>query len=95
MRNSELCIAFVNGSKNNGKTNSMKISYDGSKLYSYGTVIAQKYTNGSIIINDTKYSPTTSKHQFYLRCAIQNGLVVHHTTKHVPMWTTDLKPYID
>ena len=94
MTNSNLCTIFVNGSKNNAHTLSMHINFDGSKLFSYGTVIAQKLANGSIIINDTKYSPTTSKHQCYLRCAIPKGLAVHHTTKRVPMWTTDLTPYM-
>jgi hypothetical protein len=35
----------------------------GNKLFSYGTVILQRLSNGRTIGNVTKYSVTTSKHQ--------------------------------
>lgn len=61
MTNFDVCVAFVNGSKNGAHSLSMSINHDGSKLYSYATVIAQKLPNGAIILNDTKYSVTTNK----------------------------------
>lgn len=94
MRNSDLCIIFVNGTRDNVKGNSMSINFDGSKLYSYGTCIAQKLPNGSIIVNATKYSATTSKHQSYLRRAIPSERKTHVTTKHVPFGAYDLTRYI-
>lgn len=94
MTNLEICNAFVN-CKGNGKHNlSMHISTDGSRLYSYNTCIAQKRANGSIIINATRYSVTTSKHQSHLRGEIPATLQTHTTTKHVPFNTWDLERYV-
>lgn len=44
----------------------------GDKLFSYHTCIAQFLPTGRLIINITKYSPTTSKHQGYLERSL-NG----------------------
>lgn len=96
MTNFDVCVAFVNGSKNGAHSLSMSINHDGSKLFSYGTVIAQKLPNGAIILNDTKYSVTTSKHQSHAHYAISchaKGLTTYHTHKHVPMGTYDLTRY--
>lgn len=96
MTNFDVCVAFVNGSKNGAHSLSMSINHDGSKLFSYGTVIAQKLPNGAIVLNDTKYSVTTSKHQSHARCAISchaKGLTTYHTDKHVPIGTYDLTRY--
>lgn len=93
MTNSDICKVFVNGTKSNAKTLSMHINYDGSKLFSYNTCIAQKLSNGAIIVNSTKYSQTTSKHQSYVRRAIPKELKAYMTDKHVPVNTYDLKPY--
>ena len=56
MTNFDVCVCFVNGTKNGAHSLSMSISDNGDRLYSYGTVIAQKLQNGAIILNDTKYS---------------------------------------
>lgn len=96
MTNFDVCVAFVNGSKNGAHSLSMSISNDGSKLYSYATVIAQKLPNGAIILNDTKYSATTSKHQYDTRYAISSyakALKTYHTDKLVPRGTYDLTYY--
>lgn len=96
MTNFDVCVCFVNGSKNGAHSLSMRISSDGSKIYSYGTVIGQKLANGSVILNETKYSVTTSIHQSHLRYALTSltpSVVVHHTTKQVPIGTYDLYRY--
>ena len=96
MTNFDVCVAFVNGSKNGAHSLSMSINHDGSKLFSYGTVIAQKLPNGAIVLNDTKYSVTTSKHQSHAHYAISchaKGLTTYHTHKHVPIGTYDLTRY--
>lgn len=58
------------------KASSVSINLLGDKLYSYGTVICQKVITKnsgilgeSLIINLTKYSATTSKHQNWLKNA--------------------------
>lgn len=96
MTNYDVCVAFVNGSNNGCHSLNMRVNHDGSRLFSYGTCIAEKLSNGSIIVNETKYSVTTSKHQSHLRCAISmhaKGITTHHTDKRVPMGTYDLTRY--
>ena len=96
MTNFDVCVAFVNGSNNGCHSENMLVSQDGSKLYSYGTVIAQKLPSGAIILNDTKYSVTTSKHQSHTRLAISRyakELKTYHTDKFVPMGAYDLIRY--
>lgn len=93
MTNYDVCVAFVNGSNNGCHSLNMRVNHDGSRLFSYGTCIAEKLSNGSIIINETKYSITTSKHQSHLRWAISanaKGITIHHTNKHVPRETYNL-----
>ena len=68
MKNSELISGFVTGLARDGQhTNS--VSVNGNKLYSYATCIAER-VDGKIVVNETKYSVTTSKHRSYLRRAI-------------------------
>lgn len=68
MTNREVVQAFVRGEK--GKSGSLKST--GDKLFSYQTAIAQRVVgNGELlsdyVINTTKYSVTTSRHQSLLR----------------------------
>lgn len=96
MTNFDVCVAFVNGSNNGCRSKNMWVNQDGSKLYSYGTVIAQKLPSGAIILNDTKYSITTSIHQSHTRLAIScyaKELKTYHTDKFVPMGAYDLIRY--
>ena len=96
MTNFDVCVCFVNGTKNGAHSLSMSISDNGDRLYSYGTVIAQKLQNGAIILNDTKYSVTTSKHQNEIRYAIRmyaQTLKIYQTEKNKPRGTYDITRY--
>lgn len=96
MTNFDVCVCFVNGTKNGAHSLSMSISDNGDRLYSYDTVIAQKLQNGAIILNDTKYSVTTSKHQSEIRYAIRMSaktLKIYHTDKNVPRGTYNITHY--
>ena len=57
MTNFDVCVCFVNGTKNGAHSLSMSISDNGDRLYSYGTVIAQKLQNGAIVLNGTNTRP--------------------------------------
>lgn len=94
MRNQDLCKEFVNQVSNIAykKGNSMHVAWDGKRLFSYGTCIGECLSDGSFILNITKYSVTTSKHQSYLRRAL-TGHKVMMTTKRVPMGATELIRY--
>lgn len=93
MRNQDVINAFAKGSTKSVKANSVSIGYDGNTLFSYGTAIAQRLSNGKYIINETKYSVTTSKAQGYARRYIPSDLQIP-TTKVVPTWTKDLTKYV-
>jgi len=67
------------------------MSSSGDKLWSYGTVIAQRLDDGSIVGNITKYSVTTSKHQS--QAGVRNH-VGRKLLTNIPRGTTDLLPFL-
>lgn len=86
MKNSDVINAFLR--RESAKTTNMRT--DGEKLFSYGTVVAQRI-NGGVFVNATKYSRTTSKQTSALvRHADEDKLVYF-----VPVGTTDLTPYLN
>lgn len=93
MRNQDVIKMFANGCTKSVKANSVSISTDGNTLYSYSTAIAQRLPNGKYIVNETKYSVTTSKAQGYVSRFIPSKLQIP-TTKVVPICTTNLAKYV-
>lgn len=65
MRNDEIIEAFIEGRRANNSTGSL--SSTGDRLYSYSTCIAEYDKLGRLWYNKTKYSTTTSRHQYMLR----------------------------
>ena len=61
----------------------------GDKLFSYWTVILQRTSTGKLISNITKYSVTTSEHQFQARIKRAD-----HQVDGVPRGTTDLITFL-
>ena len=60
--------AFVNGLSNEGKNTNKSIFFEGDTIFSYGKHYAMAKKVGSIfLVNDTKYSNTTSKQISILR----------------------------
>lgn len=86
--NQEIINAFVNGKANVSNRN-LWTNCDGTKLINYSTTIAQKI-NGKWYVNVTKYSPTTSKIQTY----VKRTLKTYTEVSGVPMGTFDLVRYI-
>ena len=64
MNKREIISSFVNGATS-GTASNLKI--DGNKLINYRTIISFRIDDGKIILNNTKYSPTTSRNQNLLR----------------------------
>lgn len=88
MKNVDVIKGFVNGGKV-GKGNS--VFSKGDRLFSYDTIIAEKI-DGKVYVNETKYSVTTSKAQYYLRCCLKGcGIKVE---AYVPIGTYSLTSYI-
>lgn len=89
MTNLDVIINFVNGK--DAHTANVRSIY--GKLINYSTVLAERLEDGSFIMNMTKYSPTTSKVQYYLRNELK-GKKVKQTTKYVPVGTQRLSSYL-
>jgi len=87
-------VIFAFKSRRAAKTS--HISTDGTKLFSYYTCIAQWFNNDTLIISDTKYSPTTSKHQTYLKNAVENmhGITILLLDCNIQMGAKDLTDYL-
>lgn len=92
MKNKDLCTYFAAGGGAGLTANNMAISCDGSRLFSYGTVIAQRLKSGVVLVNTTRYSSTTSHHQGYAFRALYSAQT-RENTKPVPVCARDLKKY--
>lgn len=89
MRNREVCRCFVDREDAYGSN----LRSEDGKLYSYNTVIGQ-WHDGKLIINNTRYSVTTSKHKHYLEHALYSSTKEIYTKKEVPRGETDLTKYL-
>lgn len=92
MNNKDLCKEFINGATK-GKGSNMYIR--DNKLYSYSTCICERIVNErgyyNFIHNKTKYSPTTSKQQYYLSNALYGENVIE--VDNIDLNTTSLIRY--
>lgn len=75
MKNIDVINAFLNNDDENAYMSTAHVSFRGNRLWSYNTVIAEKQKSATgdwdiLLINKTKYSVTTSKHQTYLNRAL-------------------------
>lgn len=68
MKNIDLIKSFIQGSRT-GNTNTLKII--GDRLYTYNTILIERDGEQNFIYNQTKYSATTSRHQYYVRQLIE------------------------
>lgn len=75
MDNRGVAQAFLDGRSASGSN----FRTDGKRLYSYNTAVAHRGSDGTITINTTKYSPTTSKQLGYLKRLIPKGTKVQYT----------------
>lgn len=94
MKNSEVAQAFAFNNIDEAKA--LNLEYTNGKLYSYATVIAQRLNDGRVILNETKYSCTTSRHQYYLRHHLNKVYNENEIIKvnNVPRGTYNLEKYI-
>lgn len=93
----EVIEAFARGVMSGGASRCKdypqgRLRIEGDKLYNYDTVIAYWF-NGIMLINGTKYSSTTSKHQNRLNRQDVKKLVVDENTLNEIIHHGDL--YID
>lgn len=86
MKNSEVIDKFLNKDFN---THANSVSSENNKIFSYNTIIGQWFDN-VLLINITKYSVTTSKHQNYLVSEANSKGAKWHTVSDISMGTNDL-----
>ena len=72
MTNQQVINAFVSGKSGKSSNGNLYVSCDKTRLFNYGTCIAQRLSDGTFVVNSTKYSVTTSKIQTYVRYTIGN-----------------------
>lgn len=93
----EVIEAFARGEMSGGASRCKsypkgRLRIEGDKLYNYSTVIAYWF-NDIMLINGTKYSKTTSRHQNRLKRQNVKKLVVDEDTLYEVMRNGDL--YVD
>lgn len=87
-------VIFAFKSRKSARTGSVKS--DKYKLFSYYTCIAQWYSEDVVILNETKYSRSTSKHQTYLNNAFETSKDIKVLkVSNVPIGRSDLTRYLD
>ena len=86
----ELIKNFIAGATE-GKASGGRLRIENDKLINYNTTIAQRKNGLGVIINMTKYSPTTSKHQNRLYNYVNH---LYATVYEVPAGTLDLQEFI-
>ena len=91
MNNQSVINAFVCGKSAKSSNGNLK-SFD-NRLVSYYTTIAQRLDNGTIVLNRTKYSVSTSKLQTWTKRAFDGHRNVVEVID-VPLGTTDLQRYM-
>lgn len=87
MKTSEVIDKFID--KNFGYKASNLYSKD-NKIINYDTVLAEWFDN-TLLINVTKYSVTSSKHQNRLVVDADEKNIKYYTVSDIPMGTNDLK----
>lgn len=91
MRNhDEVFLAWAQQSAPKGKCGS--VSFEGRKLYSYRACIAELFESGECIISSTKYSNTTSKHQYQAARYACGGRIKIDRLLRLPIDPTDYPP---
>ena len=72
--NSEICHVFNEQNQYEGRTSNSSMYFYNDKIYSYGShyLLGHFIDNDTILINDTGYSNTTSKHMYLLQDATRN-----------------------
>lgn len=88
MNNQSVINAFLCGKS--AKSSNGNLHSNGDKLYSYYTVIAERLANGTIVLNRTKYSVSTSKIQTWLLNSVVIGGFPHREVYNVPLGAQNL-----
>ena len=93
MNNQSVINAFICGKSANSSNRNL-CSY-GNKLVSYYTTIAERLADGTIVLNRTKYSVSTSKIQTWLLGDVMNNKLKYKEVYNVPLGTSNIAKYMN
>ena len=83
-------LSVIKAFVNNETASTTNLSTTGDKLVSYQTTIAQRDQEGNIVVNITKYSPTTSKMQTYLKRELEKCGISFQTVSNIRIGGRDI-----
>ena len=91
MKNSDVIKKFLIKESAGGSN----LYSDGDRLINYSTTLAQWHDNYHLIVNNTRYSVSTSKNQNLLKSAItsKRGIVIKDVYS-IPINTKNLEQFI-
>ena len=92
MNNQSVINAFI--CSKSAKSSNGNLKSFGNKLVSYYTTIAQRLDDGTIVLNRTKYSVSTSKIQTWLLTDVVKNRLKDKEVYNVPLGTSDLTKYM-
>ena len=87
--NAKVIDDFIHGIEFS-ENKSLRVGTGARKLFSYNTCICQRVGDDNFYYNDTRYSNTTSKHQYLLRKALE-GFKNVITVTNIPINSLNLK----
>lgn len=95
--NSDCIHAFAQRKQNIGRSASGNVYFEGDKLYSYGThfILAEFITENIVLINDLRYSASTSKHQSIVIGALRQYDTIYKSSHDALQVINTLKRLID
>lgn len=90
MKNKDVIELFLQKKEASGSN----LYSDGQKLINYNTTLAQWHDNYHLIVNNTRYSVSTSRNQNWLKSAItsKRGIVVKDVYS-IPIDTKNLEQF--
>jgi len=87
MKNKDVIELFLQKKKANGSN----LRSDGKRLINYHTTLAEWYSDFYLLVNNTRYSVSTSRNQYYLKNVVDNNSnIIPIPINSVPMGTINL-----
>lgn len=90
MRNVDVIEKFLN-KEAKGKVTNLRIESQGRKLINYNTALAQWNDDGSLTLNTTKYSSSTSRIQTQIKHLVNQKGIDYKEVKGILMHTWELQ----
>ena len=92
MKNEEIAALFAAGTTKNSSLNkALHICRNGEAIFSYWTCLAERLEDGTYLLNDTRYSVTSSRHFGEVGYALRQAGKTYRKVKDVPFGASTLR----